>query len=119
MTADELMKCVSRLRPSGIFSVVVEYSGLPYLKWDQANTTKEPTQAEIEAVLTTVRAEIEAERLVEEAQVQARFNDIASNLPSWAEVSTAIDDVTTLAGAKVILKKLARVTYWLAKDGAT
>lgn len=48
-----------------------------------------------------------------EAQKKA---DIIDALPSWQQVSDAIDGVTTLNGLKVVVKKLARVVYWLAKN---
>lgn len=48
-----------------------------------------------------------------EAQREAYFID---NLPSWKQVSTAVDNIANLADAKAFLKKLARITYWLARD---
>lgn len=42
--------------------------------------------------------------------------DIEANLPSWGIVKTAIEGLSSLAEAKVILVKLARVVYWLAKN---
>lgn len=45
-----------------------------------------------------------------------REQAIVDNLPSWQQVSDAIDAATTIAACKVILKKLARVVYWLAKN---
>ena len=35
------------------------------------------------------------------------------------EVSDAIDGVSTIAGLKVVVKKLARVVYWMAKNTET
>ena len=51
----------------------------------------------------------------EEERAQ-RLADIADALPSWQQVSDAIDGVTTIAGLKAVVKKLARVVYWLAKN---
>lgn len=45
--------------------------------------------------------------------------DIVDNLPTWQQVSDAIDAVSTIAGLKVVVKKIARVVYWLAKNSAT
>jgi len=45
-----------------------------------------------------------------------KTKDIIDNLPSWAHVSKAVDNIANLADAKIFLKKLARVTYWLAKN---
>ena len=51
------------------------------------------------------------------AEVQAaKAQDFLNNIPSWAGVSTAVDNIANLADAKVFIKKLARVVYWLAKD---
>uniref|UniRef100_A0A6M3ILL1 Uncharacterized protein n=1 Tax=viral metagenome TaxID=1070528 RepID=A0A6M3ILL1_9ZZZZ len=44
---------------------------------------------------------------------------IIANLPDWTTVSTAVDNISNLADAKVFIKKLARVVYWLAKNSAT
>ena len=46
----------------------------------------------------------------------AKATAIYDNMPSWAQVSTACDNISTLAEAKVFLKKLSRVVYWLAKN---
>jgi hypothetical protein len=51
----------------------------------------------------------------EEAAAQ-RKADIEESIPSWQQVSDAIDSATTIAACKIILKKLARVVYWLAKN---
>jgi len=40
------------------------------------------------------------------------------NLPSWAAVKTAIEGATTTAALRIIVLKLARVVYWLARDKA-
>lgn len=45
----------------------------------------------------------------------AKAQAIIDNLPSWKQVSGTIDAATTLAELKLIVKKLARVQYWLAK----
>lgn len=46
----------------------------------------------------------------------AKLQAITDGLPSWAAVEAAIDGVTTIAGIKVILKKLARVLYLTVKN---
>ena len=46
----------------------------------------------------------------------ARRADLDTNLPTWAQVSTAVDNIGNLADAKAFLKKLSRVVYWLAKE---
>ena len=77
-----------------------------YKKWKAAGGVSGPefTQVELDQ-----QAAIEAEQ-AQKAQ------DIIDNLPSWAHVSTAVDNIANLADAKVFIKKLARITYWLAKN---
>jgi len=41
---------------------------------------------------------------------------IRDNLPSWSQVETACDNISSLAEAKAFLRKLSRVVYWVAKD---
>ena len=52
---------------------------------------------------------INAEMAIREAEIQ-------TNLPSWAQVETACDNISSLAEAKAFIKKLSRVVYWLAKN---
>ena len=52
------------------------------------------------------------EKLVKAQKAQ----DIINNLPSWAQVETAVDNIANLADAKTFIKKLSRITYWLAKN---
>ena len=42
-----------------------------------------------------------------------KSDTISANLPSWSGVESDIDNAESL---KPIIKKLARVLYWLAKD---
>lgn len=60
-------------------------------------------------------AEIQ-EEVTKETEILQRETDINTNLPTWQKVSGEIDGITSLAGAKVALKKIARVVYWLAKN---
>lgn len=53
-----------------------------------------------------------AQLAVQAAKVQA----IIDNLPSWAAVSAAIDAATTVLKLQAIVKKMARVIYWIAKS---
>jgi hypothetical protein len=55
-------------------------------------------------------------RLAEEAAIAAKHQALIDNLPSWQQVSDAIDSATTIAALKVIVKKIARVVYWIAKN---
>jgi hypothetical protein len=45
-----------------------------------------------------------------------RKSDLDANLPTWSQVSAAVDNISNLAEAKAFLKKLSRVVYWLARD---
>jgi hypothetical protein len=47
---------------------------------------------------------------------EAKAQAIADNLLSWSQVSDVVDAISNLAEAKVFIKKLARVVYWLAKN---
>jgi hypothetical protein len=44
---------------------------------------------------------------------------IETNLPSWQIISDAIDQAATLPALKIIVKKMARVLYWIAKGTET
>lgn len=57
-----------------------------------------------------------SEQIAEEARIAAKTQDFLDNIPSWAGVSTAVDNIANLADAKVFIKKLARIVYWLARD---
>ena len=65
------------------------------------------------AVVKLAADQAEADRIAAKEQA------IIDNLPSWAVVDQAISDATTIAALKVIVRKLSRVVYWLAKDKAT
>lgn len=59
------------------------------------------------------------EELAAEAAAAQKLRDIADGLPSWQQVSDAIDAATTIAALKVIIKKMARILYWVVKNSAT
>jgi hypothetical protein len=56
-------------------------------------------------------------RAQEGAQAQ-RSLDIEGSLPTWTSVAAEIDAIASLTDAKALIKKLARVVYWLAKNQA-
>lgn len=39
-----------------------------------------------------------------------------ANIPSWSQVETAIDAIDSWAKLRVVLKKMARAVYWLARS---
>jgi len=57
-------------------------------------------------------------KIAQEAVQEAKMQAFLDNLPPWTQVSTAVDNIGNLADAKVFLKKLARVVYWLARNQA-
>jgi hypothetical protein len=77
--------------------------------WRQTWSVVDLKDTELAAVLEQIASE-EAEAQKEQA--------IIDNLPSWSQVSGAVDAISNLAEAKVFLKNLARIVYWLAKDRA-
>ena len=55
----------------------------------------------------------EAQAALDDAQKE---QDFLSNLPSWNQVQTVVNNIGSMADAKAFLLKLTRVVYWLAKD---
>lgn len=81
------------------------------IRWPASLGVK-PTDAELNVILTEYQTHLTE---VENEQ-QQRVDDIGDNLPNWNQVSASIDNATSVAGLKIIVKKLARVVYWLAKN---
>jgi hypothetical protein len=71
-----------------------------------------PTDDQIQTWATEYLAHLSAIEATENQKNQ----DFITNLPSWVQVSTAVDNIANLADAKVFIKKLTRVVYWLAKN---
>ena len=97
------------------------------IRWNDARP--KPTFEELLNVWVIIEAELQAQQ----AKIDARLADIATNLPPWKEIAdeyetlildaqTAKDTENVKALATSIirtlrrLKKLERVVYWLAKD---
>lgn len=51
-----------------------------------------------------------------EANEAAKQQAIVDNLPTWQQISDAIDNADNLIKLRTIVKKIARITYWLAKN---
>ena len=83
--------------------------GVP--QWD-------PNKAAILAAEAQAAADAAAAAQAEEARIQAKAQEIFDNLPAWQAIVDAIEAATTIAALKVIIKKMARVLYWLARDRA-
>ena len=64
-------------------------------------------------------AAVEARLAQEQADADleaAKLQLIQDNLPSWSQVETIVDNISTLAEAKAFLKKLARINYLFIKE---
>lgn len=88
---------------------IVVIGGVP--QWD-------PNKDAILAAEAQAAADAAAAAAAEEARLQQKAHGIIDNLPAWKAVADAIEGATTIAALKVIIKKMARVLYWLAKDRA-
>ena len=99
-----------------------------YLAWCKENTPKIEAGDRFLSVVDekivvapdkeAILAAEAAAQAAEEARIAQKQQDIIDNLPSWQQISDAIDAATTIAATKAILKKIARVVYWMAKDKA-
>jgi outer membrane protein TolC len=64
-------------------------------------------------------AAVEARLAQEQADADleaAKLQLIQDYLPSWSQVETIVDNISTLAEAKAFLKKLARINYLFIKE---
>jgi predicted house-cleaning NTP pyrophosphatase (Maf/HAM1 superfamily) len=93
-----------------ITEVVIDGEVYTITKHDSGHIIKELKETPEQA------AAKEAARLIAEALAQAKAQAIVENLPSWQEIDDAITAATTIAGLKVIIRKMARVLYWIARD---
>jgi hypothetical protein len=80
---------------------------------------EKPSWTALEAAWNTYLANKQGIELAEQNRITAKETAISANLPTWTQVSTAVDAITNLAEAKVFIKKLSRVVYWLAKNSET
>ncbi len=78
--------------------------------WDDTGTS--PTMAELEAEWGIH----ETEQAQHNSDMEQKAQDFIDHLPSWSAVSDTVDNIGSLADAKLFIKKLARVVYWLAKN---
>ncbi len=70
---------------------------------------------EEKATISAEWAANEIKQIAEQAIEDQRTQDFIDSLPSWSVVSTSIDNIASMADAQVILRKMAKVIYWLAK----
>ena len=69
-----------------------------------------------EAMLAHESTADTATREAREARVAQRAQDVSDSLPSWQQVSDAIDGAFPAGAQRTVVKRLARVVYWLAKN---
>lgn len=74
---------------------------LKYREWTAAGNTPAPAETPEEI----------AERTAREAKEAQMAQTLRDNLPTYAQVQTAINNISNLADAKAFLKKLAGVVY--------
>lgn len=69
-----------------------------------------------EAMVAHESASDATARVAREADAAQRIQDLVTSLPSWQKVSDAIDGAFADSQQRAVIKKLARVVYWLAKN---
>jgi len=74
--------------------------------------------AKYDTLAAAYLAEQQAAEQAQAATQAAKAQAFLDNLPSWPLISDAVDKIASLADAKIFIKKLARVVYWIAKDQA-
>jgi len=98
--------------PTGIVKIIAFPPDIPGVNYDAEGL---PTQAD-QAAWTM---EYSAAKAAEDAQLGAESNqraqDLAAIFPDWKTASDAIDAAFTGA-QRTIIKRLARVVYWLIKN---
>lgn len=112
----EIIKCIKKIYPD--WRGVVWGNSYEGIKPHELETRPIPSLAELKAVWPQIEAERIAADEAETQRVTAKTKALVDNLPSWTEVDTAITNATNIAALKVIIRKMARVLYWLAKDKA-
>ena len=50
------------------------------------------------------------------ARDHARYQIIEDNLPGWSQIESSLNGISNLAEAKIALKRIALVVYYLAKN---
>ena len=83
-----------------------------FLEWN----AEQAVPLDIVSINQAMKDAYEAAKAAREAARAAKAQAFLDNLPSWAAVETAVDNIANLVDAKDFIKKLARVLYWLACD---
>jgi len=86
---------------------------LPVSELPDPEVVKYDTVAEAFVPLEAGDITPKAQRILDQ---ETKAQALIDNLPSWAQVDTAIDNISNLGEAKAFIRKLSRVTYWIAKD---
>ena len=84
--------------------------------WPTGVLGPQPTPAQISTYSDEYDAAMTAIAQAQADKEAAKTQDIIDNLPSWDQVETAINACDTIAKLRTVVKKIARITYWLAKD---
>jgi hypothetical protein len=113
----DIIRCIVELIPG--WKGMVKNNSYNGIMPNKLETRPLPTLEDLTNVWPIIEAREAAAILAEQQKTEARNQAIIDTLPTWAQVSTAVDGITNLAEAKVFIKKLAQVVYWLAKDSAT
>jgi hypothetical protein len=113
----DVLKCIVEILPG--WKGKVEENSYEKITPNATETRPLPTLSELETAWSAIEAREAAEHLAEQNKLTAKETVISDTLPSWMQVSNAVDAITNLAEAKVFIKKLSRVVYWLTKNSET
>jgi len=83
--------------------------------WEVVNLQDEMIPEDYQALLDRFAVE-DAAAAAAAAVTAQRAQDLADALPSWQQVSTAIDNAFPNLTQRSVVKKLARVVYWDVKN---
>jgi len=112
----DIHKSILKLIPD--FRCVVWENDYAKIKAHELETRPIPDLTDLEAVWPQIEYDEAAEAQAEADRIAAKAQAFIDNLPSWTVVEAAVNNIASLADAKVFLNKLARVVYWLAKNKA-
>lgn len=114
-TEEEYRRCILKINPLARVVVWNRSTGLDPV-YDACHIGTQPTLAECEAVLPTVQAEIQAEITARETKAAQRLEDIMVRFGPWATMKADIEAAFTDPKQQNVVKRIARVVNWLAKD---
>jgi len=77
---------------------------------------KKPTWEELQTSWDIYEAKKLGDEVIAQTKTTNKAQTISDTFPSWVVVNNSIDAISNLAEAKIFIKKLARIVYWLTKD---